>query len=134
WGGGCLSCPKRSGNLPGSEGSPNVCTDLACFARKEKAGAELKAREWEAAGRKVVRTPAGDYRTDEKFPSPDQAIYGCDYNSPAYGKSFEKLLKKELPKVLVVTDAGASERVDKERALELLREKGLLGKVKRGGK
>jgi ParB/RepB/Spo0J family partition protein len=51
----CTTCPKRSGNIETFEGSPNVCTDLKCFETKCKAGIEIKLKEAEAKGQKVVR-------------------------------------------------------------------------------
>lgn len=131
--GACFTCPKRSGNLRGFEsGNPNVCTDVECFDGKAKAAGELRVKQAEERGEKVVRVKNLNYDVERKFPKPGEKIYNGASGSKAYGKSYEQLLKKECPKVLVASPEGVSERVDVARAQALLEEKGLLARERKG--
>lgn len=58
--GPCSTCPKRSGNLPGHEGNPNVCTDVKCFESKQATHTERVLAEATAAGQRII--PAKKYQ------------------------------------------------------------------------
>ena len=52
--GACMACPKRTGNIEGFEGSPNVCTDIACYKRRLDGVMRIKLDEAKAAGAPVM--------------------------------------------------------------------------------
>lgn len=58
--GPCSTCPKRSGNIPGAEGSPNICMDVKCFDLKRSTHSTKLLQEATAAGHRVI--PSADYQ------------------------------------------------------------------------
>lgn len=52
--GPCATCPKRSGNIEGFSGNPNVCTDVPCFESKQTAHATRALSEAQAKGQRVI--------------------------------------------------------------------------------
>lgn len=137
--GPCNTCPKRSGNNPdlfGNVEGANVCTDITCFDAKKKAATVINIAALEKAGRKVITGADAEkifpahYRgngTESGYTKPDQAIYDVPANSPAYGKTFAKLLGKDLPSQAVLNPFHntVEEVVDRAAAMRLIRKKGL---------
>lgn len=51
----CAACALRSGNIEGWEGSPNICTSVACFDAKTKRHGEELVKEAQKSGQQVVK-------------------------------------------------------------------------------
>lgn len=50
----CEMCSQRSGNMPLFDGAPNVCTNVACFEIKKQIVWQIKVKEAEAKGQKIM--------------------------------------------------------------------------------
>jgi ParB/RepB/Spo0J family partition protein len=114
--GACAACPRRSGNIATFEGSPNVCTDVTCFGAKAKAGLEIKIRELEAKGQKVVR---GDWSGTYVELSASEYGLGWDNKKSRYKTWAEVLGKKKYTPLLAVKENGFVKVVARAEAKKL---------------
>ncbi|HYD83137.1 MAG TPA: hypothetical protein VEA63_03775, partial [Opitutus sp.] len=125
WGGDCATCPKRTGNIEGCEGSPNVCTDLDCFGRKLAKAGEIRLREAEASGQRVITRKEWErVRYNRAYVEPEKEVYEVSWDKPI-GEVLKKA-KIEPPMVVVDSDQGVLEMVDVARAKDLLKDAGVL--------
>jgi ParB/RepB/Spo0J family partition protein len=83
---GCRECPKRTGNCPGVAGPPDVCTDPACFLRKDEACRLETLKPYKAKGHPVL-SPAEAQKAIRKDWDGSLALA---YDSP-YVRSTDKV-------------------------------------------
>lgn len=137
--GPCGTCPKRTGNNPDLFGEINgkdVCTDIKCYEAKRDAAMELRRQKYEAAGKKVITGkeakeifPHEYSRQPERgYVLPETSLWDMNAAEKNNGKSYAKLLGKELPTVLVQNPHSKElvELVDKSAATKLLKAKGII--------
>lgn len=72
--GPCADCPKRSGNIEGAEGSPNVCTDVDCYKKKLTAHTDRVLAEAKTQGTPVV-SPAEYLKKAYNYELATEACY-----------------------------------------------------------
>lgn len=97
--GACTTCPKRSGNIQGFEGSPHICTDVKCYDGKQTAHAMRAMSEAKAAGGRVISAEQYD-RNKYDFKSTSDTCH-----SDSKGRSWGTLAK-----VAAITPAVAVNR------------------------
>jgi ParB/RepB/Spo0J family partition protein len=133
--GACTDCPKRTGNNRADypDGRADVCTDPACFRDKVDAHQKRLVATYKAEGKtvlegKAAKTVFDEYQgtrvNSEEYVDLDTTCN--DYRSPAYGKTYRKLLGKEAAEQTVLAhDAKGTlhHLLDKKTAMKLLKEK-----------
>lgn len=101
--GPCSTCPKRSGNIEGMEGNPNICTDTKCFASKQTAHTMRVLSEAKAAGRRTV--PSEEYAR-KRYSSFTKAEDKC-YDEGAKGRTLAQLAKAaQIAPAVTVDEEG----------------------------
>ncbi len=123
--GSCQDCPRRSGNMAKDYPditSTDVCTDPACYKRKQDAWWERVKAEAVEAGHAVAEgKKAEEFRYSSDYVNLDG---GC-WKDPK-GRPWQKLLGQECPPVTLVRwehDGRIERRVSRDEA-----EKALVGK------
>jgi ParB/RepB/Spo0J family partition protein len=127
--GSCKDCPKRSGNMPGANlGSPNICTDVACYkAKAEQATKEILA-DHAAKGFPVLNEMQakqtfsyGSLQGRAPYYDANERVWLVDDDD--YDKTWKETLKKALPTITLGVDERGElhELIDKESAIEALK-------------
>lgn len=75
--GACAACPKRSGNIEGLGGNPNICTDVGCFAKKQAANTARVLAEAKAQGKRI-EDPVKYDRSSYNYCEPDRQCWQDD--------------------------------------------------------
>lgn len=120
--GPCATCPKRSGNLPGHKGSPNVCTDLECYDGKMGAWGEQLQKEAAANGQ-VVLDAEQWRRMRHEYEVLDSMCHGTTGESKPWRGLVGKLPEDIKPAVAVTGD-GVKEVLPAHVARRLAKENG----------
>jgi len=133
--GACASCPKNARNMDGKKNS-DVCTDLACFLRKQQAATARRIEGARAIGQRVIQEP--HLQINERWNSQTTVTAGEEKfvrltdrcHADRQGRNWRDLLGKTpdgLQKtVLIHTAAGVVEAVPAQVAIDKVKDAGLL--------
>lgn len=108
--GSCAQCPRRSGNIPGFDGEPNICTDPPCYQAKVRAAGVERLKEAAQSGQEVHGpAEAGKFFHDGSAHLKDGSYVAvtdrCDKQHWNHDKTWKAALGPDAPPVILAVDA-----------------------------
>lgn len=122
--GSCAACPKRSGNMPEATGSPDICTDVECFASKLRAQSAKVLAKARSEGHPTMPPEKWERIRYHRNHSKLDEVVHSDPKKRTVRQLLEKV--KDFKPIVTIEDGKRVELVECEQWRDLAREHKLL--------